>query len=223
MRKQLTLVGTIILLMAVPTGIAAPAPKPVWTVTRTTDPITSATSCVVAAYDKAAGISFSRTGALYPFVENSSIHGILVGVSSGGRIRVPTGDILWRVDDKPFRTLRAAANPPGATPSTASNYDAAMKQLIEQQMKLVAAAMATSTVAGGGLAKEMLQEMLGGKGLVYRAAAASVSYGLPDGQRGAVGQYTKDGLRPYPLDDSFRSGLATCGIEIPPPATSPGP
>ncbi|ODP37065.1 hypothetical protein BFL28_18870 [Sphingomonas turrisvirgatae] len=169
---------------------------------------------MVAAYDKAAGMSFSRTGAIYPFVENSSIHGILVGVSSGGRIRLPTGDIVWRVDDRPFRTLRAADNPPGAAGTVASPDDPAMKQLIEQQMKLVAAATATSTVAAGALATEMLQEMLGGKGLVYRAAAASVSYGLPDGQRGAVGQYTKDGLRPYPLDASFREGLAACGIAV---------
>lgn len=223
MLKLLTRAGTIALIAAGSAADAEPAPKPVWTVTRTTDPITGATSCVVAAYDKAAGISFSRTGALYPFVENSSIHGILVGVSSGGRIRLPTGDILWRVDDKLFRTLRAADNPPGAGGSALSTGDSAMEQLIEQQMKLVAAATATSTVAGGALAKEMLQEMLGGRGLVYRAAAASVSYGLPDGQRGAVGQYTKDGLRPYPLDDSFRSGLATCGIEIPPPAMSLNP
>ncbi|WP_131818659.1 hypothetical protein [Sphingomonas turrisvirgatae] len=214
MRKPLMLGGSIMLLATLPAAVAMPAPKPVWTVTRTTDPITGATSCVVAAYDKAAGMSFSRTGAIYPFVENSSIHGILVGVSSGGRIRLPTGDIVWRVDDRPFRTLRAADNPPGAAGTVASPDDPAMKQLIEQQMKLVAAATATSTVAAGALATEMLQEMLGGKGLVYRAAAASVSYGLPDGQRGAVGQYTKDGLRPYPLDASFREGLAACGIAV---------
>ena len=82
-------------------------------------------------------------------------------------------------------------------------------------MKLISAATATSTVASGTVAKEMLAEMLAGRGLIYRAAAATAAYGLPTGRDREVGQYTKDGLRPYPIDDSFRAGLAACGIAIP--------
>lgn len=112
MRKLLLAATTIVAATMAATCItraasAKKAPKPVWQVSRTGDPITGATSCIVAAYDQAAGLSYTRTGALYPFVENSSTHGVLVGVGSGGRIRLPTGDIVWRVDDRPFRTLAA--------------------------------------------------------------------------------------------------------------------
>jgi hypothetical protein len=194
----------------------AKTPKPVWQVTRTGDPITGATSCVVAAYDKAAGLSFSRTGALYPIVENSSTYGLLVGVSSGGRFRLPTGDILWRVDDRPFRTLAAADSPAGMNATTLPQANAAMAHLVAEQMRVIAAATATSTVASGSVARAMINEMLAGKGLVYRSAAATANYGLPTGVERSVGQITSEGLRPYPLDDSFRAGLAACGISATP-------
>ena len=87
-----------------------------------------------------------------------------------------------------------------------------MQQLVDQQMRLVAAAAATSTVASGDTARAMLTEMLTGRGLVYRAAAATNGYSLPIGSEREVGLMTKDGIRPYPLDESFRAGLVTCGI-----------
>lgn len=205
--------------LAVVPAAAEKAPKAVWQVTRTSDPITGATSCIVAAYDRAAGLSFSQTGRLYPFVQTDNVHGLLVGVSSGGRMRLPTGDILWRVDDRPFRTLTAADNPAGmntsAIPEVAAG-NAAVAGLVEQQMRLIASATATSTVASGGTASAMLDEMLAGSGLVFRSATATVSYGLPTGAERQVGQITSKGLRPYPLDDRFRTGLAACGISAAP-------
>ena len=209
--------ATLLLLAALAATSPAAArrtPRPVWEVTRTGDPVTGATSCIVAVYDQAAGLSLSRTGSLYPFVENSSVHGVLVGVSSGGRIRLPTGDILWRVDDRPFRTLRAADNPAGiGDPLTSIQGGAAMQQLVEQQRQLIAAATATSTVASGDTARAMLREMLAGQGPVFRQAAQTISYGLP-GDSAAVGQITRHGLRAIPLDDSLRAGLTACGIDI---------
>lgn len=205
----------LLLVAAVATTSPADArkkPRETWQVSRTSDPITGAKSCIVAAWDRAAGISYTRVGALYPFVENSSTHGLLVGVSSGGRFRVPTGDIVWRVDDRPFRTLAAANNPSGAGAPAMPQGAADMQRLVDQQMKLVAAATATSTVASDATARTMLAEMLAGKGLVFRAAAATAGYGLPTGGDQRVGQLTKGGIRPYPLDDSFREGLAACGM-----------
>lgn len=157
-------------------------------------------------------MSFSRTGALYPFVENSSAHGVLVGVSTGGRFRLPIGDVVWRVDDCPFRTLAAADNPAGTTTSAIPPGTPGMQQLVHQQMRLVAAVIATSTAASGDTARAMLIEMLAGQGLVYRAAAATNGYDLPTGSERQVGLMTKDGIGPYPLDESFRAGLAACGI-----------
>jgi hypothetical protein len=195
-----------------PSAPARKAPKAVWQVNRTSDPITGATSCIVAAYDQAAGLSYSRTGKLYPLVEKNSTHGLLIGVSSGGRYRLPTGDIVWRVDGRPFRTLAAADNPAGMNVSAVPPGNPAMQTLVDQQMRLVAAATATSTVASGSIARAMLAEMLAGSGLIFRAAAATASYGLPTGSGRSVGLLTKDGVRPYPLDASFRAGLTACGI-----------
>jgi hypothetical protein len=212
MRKRVMFAAAVALVPLTSTVTAKKAPKSVWQVSRTSDPITGVTSCIVAAYDRVAGMSFSRSGALYPFVQNSSDHGVLVGVSSGGRIRLPTGDIVWRVDAQPFRTLRAADNPPGTASSAAPQANPAMQQLVEEQLRMIAAATATSTVASGATAKAMLSEMLAGSGLVFRSAHVTASYGLPSGAEREVGQFTRDGLRPYPLDASLRAGLTACGI-----------
>jgi hypothetical protein len=87
MRKLLIL--AVALLTSVTEAEAKKKPHDIWEVSRSSDPITGATSCIVAPLDRAAGMSFTRSGTLYPFVENSSTHGVLVGVSSGGKWRVP--------------------------------------------------------------------------------------------------------------------------------------
>jgi hypothetical protein len=201
---------------------ARKTPREVWSVSRSTDPITGDSSCVVTAFDRAAGMSFSRMGYLYPIVESNSKLGLLVGVSSGGRIRLPTGDILWRVDDRPHRELKAADNPMtgGAAFGTAYKTgneaaDKAMAAAMAQTSGLAASMTATSTVASGDRAKEMLAEMVAGGSLVFRQAAAVPTFGLPTGRASEIGQVTKDGLRPIPLDASFRRGLAECGIVAP--------
>lgn len=198
----------------------AKKPEAAWQVSRVSDPVTGRTSCVVAAFDRAAGRRFSRTGTLYPLVEQHPVHGLLVGVSSGGQFRLPTGDILWRVDDRPFRELKAADNPPSersaiAIPNLPPSDDAAskaMRDTIEQTLRLSSGLAATSTMASGGKAREMLDEMLAGTSLIFRAAASVPDYGLPSSNSWRVGQYTSKGLRPFPLDASFRAGLTACGI-----------
>ena len=185
-----------------------------WSANRTTDPITGVTRCTVAAFDRVGGTRFTRTGAIYPVVEMNSQLGLLVGVSSGGRIRVPTGDIVWRIDDLPFRTLRAEDNPVAAqAESEQSNASvAAMQSGMAQINRLTAAMTATSTMASGQLAREMVSEMLNGRQLIYRRATTGAAFGLTDPNTTAVGQITREGLVPYPLDASFREGLQACGI-----------
>ncbi|PWG03308.1 hypothetical protein [Sphingosinicella humi] len=203
---------------------AAPAearkPKETWTTTRVSDPITGASSCVVAAYDRVGKMEFSRMGYLYPVVENNASLGLLVGVSSGGRFRVPTGDILWRVDQQPHRELKAADNPVTGSslalePFKTGNEqaDRAVADAMAKTANLAASMTATSTVASGEKAREMLAEMLAGKGLIYRQATAAPAYGLPSGETYRVGQLTDDEQRPFPLDASFRKALAECGID----------
>lgn len=211
----------------VPGQVSARKPKDAWAVSRLQDPITGVSSCVVTAPDQFGKFKFSRFSYLYPVVENNSQLGLLVGVSSGGQYRVPTGDILWRVDSNPFRQLKAADNPAGmpsiapTAPSPTGNaqVDKSIADAMANASRLTAAFTSTSTVARGAKAAEMLREMLGGHSLLYRQAGAAPTFGLPSSKTYAVGQWTGDALRPIPLDDSFRRGLAACGIAPPPPAS----
>jgi hypothetical protein len=207
----------LIILMAIAASPALAKDKlpRTWRATRTSDPITGATSCVVSAVDYVGSFRYSRTGFLYPIIEMNGRHGLLIGVSSGGRFRLPTGDIVWRVDDKPFRDLKAADNPPSVQSALPVAHDAASKAMTDAMAltnRLILSATATSTLASGAMAKEMLAELRAGHGLIYRAAAATAAYGLPDAGMYRVGQYTKDGLKPVPVDASLEAALAECGI-----------
>lgn len=199
------------------TGIAlsgcatAPGSAARWQVIRSSDPITGITSCVVAAPDQAAGMNFTRSLMLYPIVERNSQRGLMVGVSSGGAVRVPVGQVLWRVDDKPFRELGRSMTEmaSGFASPTRSPAD-----LARMQQEMIDAATATSTVSEGSVAIEMLQEMRVGRSLLFRQKQAAASYGLPAAGTSAVGQYsTAGGHEAIPLDESFAAGLQECGIE----------
>ncbi|BBD98863.1 hypothetical protein SAMIE_1023640 [Sphingobium amiense] len=183
---------------------------PVWQVERTADPITGRSSCVVAVHDRAAGLSFTRSGGLYPMVEMNSQFGLLVGVGSGGRIRLPSGDILWRVDALPYRELRAADNPVGDRPDMPADTVAGVTA---QALRMSRAMTATATLASGEAARAMLDKMRAGHTLQFRQAAAASVYGMPQESMVLTGQITAKGLHPYPLDASFRAGLAACGID----------
>jgi len=166
MKRIWLLAGAVVL--GLPHGAIA-KPREVWTVVRTSDPITGASTCTVSAYDQGMfGGRYSRTGYLYPVVERNSQFGLLVGVSTGGSIRVPSGNVVWRVDDRPFRTLRAADNPPDPRFQfpVAKTGNAAVDEQVAQSMKSVSGMMSTSTVASGKIAEEILAELVGGRSLI---------------------------------------------------------
>lgn len=216
MRRAVKRIAAGLALAALTSTPAAHAKKktvPTWTASRVTDPITDVTSCKVSATDAAAGLRMTRTGTLYPVVELHSELGLLVGVSSGGSYRVPTGDIVWRVDDKPFHQLKAAENPvmPGSSAMPANVAEELMQRTTSDIHRMIASATATSTMASGEKAKAMLAEMIAGTGLIYRSVAVQ-QFGLADPRAQEVGQITKDGLKPIPLDASFHAALAVCGI-----------
>lgn len=187
---------------------------PTWQVLRATDPITRASTCAVVASDYYGKSRFTQTGSLYPVVEMNSTYGLLVGVSSGGRFRLPTGDILWAVDELPHREIRAAENP-GSVPVPTPSTDPArtMEAVTAYATQLARTAMATSTMASGAKAREMLDEMIAGRSLLFRAAALGSQTGLPDYSALMVGQRNEKGqVYPIALDSSFRDGLKVCGI-----------
>jgi len=201
----------ILAITIAPAASARKAPPPVWQVMRSADPVTGASTCAVVAADTAAGLRFTQTGALYPVVEMNSTYGLLVGVSSGGRIRLPVGDIVWRIDDHPYRLIRAADNPSDAGPPSGAPA-ATVEAMTAQTMRLVQTMTATSTMASGAAAREMLDEMLAGQSLLFRSARTTAQTGIPDYATLGAGLITAKGIRPYPLDASFRAGLVTCGI-----------
>jgi hypothetical protein len=198
-----------------PPASAARKPQPAWQVLRATDPVTLASTCAVVATDFVGRTRFTRTGALYPVVEMNGKWGLLVGVSSGGRIRMPTGDIVWSVDGRPYREIKAADNP-GAPRMPATGTDAAadMEAMTAWAMQLARSGIATSTLASGAKAREMLDEMLQGHSLLFRQAGAGQQTGLPDYQALMAGQVNARGeLNPIPLDASFHEALTACGIK----------
>lgn len=211
MKKHL--IAALLVACSFSAPVDAKKKQSVWRAERATDPITGASSCTVTAADRAGGIKFTRTGATYPVVELNSQHGLLVGVSSGGRYRLPTGDIVWRVDDRPFHEIKAADNPVSDSthPILADVTDRTVGFTMAEANQMVAAMTATSTMASGDKAKTMLAEMLAGQGLIFRSANVQ-SFGLADPRAREVGQITRKGLTPIPLDESFKGSLAQCGI-----------
>lgn len=219
MKIRITALALVALTMAGPAIAKGRAPQ-AWQATRTTDPVTGATRCVVTALDYFGKSRYSRTGFLYPVIEQHPDHGLLVGVSSGGRFRLPTGTILWRVDERPFRELRAEDGPVTVdmavtAPRGAPQDSVAAKAMADAMAltnRLIMSATATSTFAQGDRAKEMLAELLAGHGLLFRAKAAAPETGLPGTGMYRVGQFTNEGLRPVPLDESLQTSLKECGI-----------
>jgi len=136
-----------------------------WQATRTTDPVTGVSRCVVSALDYVGKTRYSRTGFLYPVIEKHPQHGLLVGVSSGGRFRLPTGTILWRVDDQPFREVRPEDGPmtadmSSALPSAVMGQDPVAAKAVADAMavsgRMIMSATATSSFAMGDTARAML-------------------------------------------------------------------
>lgn len=67
---------------------------------------------------------------------------------------------------------------------------------------------------GDGILCLMLDEMLAGNTLVYRANRPNAQFGLPTGHEQRVGQWTSEGLRPIPLDATLRQSVEQCRATI---------
>lgn len=215
---------TAILVAANLTSAEARKTPQTWSATRITDPVTGVNRCVVSAMDHVGGTRYSRTGFLYSVIEKHPDHGLMIGVSSGGRFRLPTGTILWRVDQQPFREIRPEDGPAtsGAAlpaPAIPAGVDAATAKAVSDAMamatRMAAGQSATSTFATGDTARAMLAELRAGHGLLYRSKAAASDMGLPDSGAFRVGQFTQDGMKPVPVDDSLEVSLRECGIDMP--------
>lgn len=190
-----------------------------WTASLSTDPITGVERCVVTIPDRSFGSAFSRTGSLYPYVEQNSELGLMIGVSSGGRYRLPTGDIEWRVDDNSHHTLKAADTP--STGETIANVNIedmseAQAQAYEQSMDeiegMVFSIQNGVTAAGGEKAQALLAELRAGSELRFRSKGSAPSAGLVSSSTYLTGRFENGKLVPILLDDSFELALRQCGL-----------
>ena len=125
-------------------------------------------------------------------------------------------------DDQPFREVRPEDGPmtadmSSALPSAVMGQDPVAAKAMADAMavsgRMIMSATATSSFAMGDAARAMLAELRTGHGLLFRAKAAAADTGLPDSGMYRVGQITKDGLKPVPLDASLHTALAECGME----------
>lgn len=190
-----------------------------WIASASVDPITGVERCVVTIPDRSFGSAFSRTGSLYPYVEQNSELGLMVGVSSGGRYRLPTGDIEWRVDDNPHHTLKSSDTPSTgdtiATVSTADMSDAqadAYEQSMDDIDSLVFSLQNGVTAAGGEKAEALLAELRAGSELQFRSKGAAPSAGLVSSSTYLTGRSENGKFVPIILDESFEVALSQCGL-----------
>lgn len=215
--KFLLTIVTLTLLVGCSSG---PPPK-AWIVRANTDQVTGVQSCAVVAPDYSQSIGgdtwyTTSIGSLYPFVEKRSDVGLIVGVVSGGRAKIPPGDIVWRVDQNPPRYLSVNNTPsfgPQPQESDFSNLTAEQRSAIEASQAMISGLMSSIqqgvTAVSGEEAQEMLQEMKSGTALLFRAAAAPAS----GGSVALAGQWREDGtLRPIPLGSDFAVALSECGV-----------
>jgi hypothetical protein len=189
------------------TGCAS-APKVEWVTDKQTDEFTDVTTCraTTGSFYSTSGI-YTKVGALYPMVEQ--VDGELrVGLQSGGKYKIPVGNIQLRIDsnkawdintsETPIDLL-STINPLVAIPM--DNLPEDQKKMIEQSVesskKMTAQAMAPYTVATGDKAKAILKEMLAGKELKYRTV------GLVQASS-TVGEFK--------LDESLGKALTACNI-----------
>ena len=133
---------------------------------------------------------------------------------------MPVGDVIWRIDDNQHHVLLAKNTPLDSNTqqivegqmSSAQNEEhaEAMKKALQSTMGMIS----TSTFATGKQAREILEEMMVGSALLFRARAAASNIGLPDANAARVGELSKGRLKPIPLDESFRTATKECGIAL---------
>lgn len=193
-----------------------------WVARSTDDPITGQARCTVLAPDRFRGRSFTRSLSLYPFVETASDRDLMVGVSSGGPVRVPPGDIQWRVDQNDHRTFHQAQTPVIGDPSQwfdASTLPEDARAAYEASQQSAAGMLSSIqngiTAVDGDAAQRALAEMMAGSSLIFRSSTSAPAAGVPSDQTHLVGQYRNGRLEPIPLDASFHAALAECGITSP--------
>ncbi|MEF1207434.1 hypothetical protein, partial [Photobacterium damselae] len=129
-----------------------------------------------------------------------------VGLQSGGKIKIPVGNIQLRIDGNKHWNITTSETPLDLAPkSTADisiythNLPDEQRILVESSIKDSAKILSPYTMARGDKAKKIIKEMLNGKKIIYRTIAINQG-GSTTGE--------------FVLDHSLKIALDQCGIVI---------
>ena len=180
--------------------------RPAWKAVASTDEFTDVTTKMVTVgeFSTAQGV-YTKPMSLYPFVGVREGE-VIVGVRSGGRFRIPAGQVQLRIDENTAWTITTEETPLYLVPEVqglpSMTSDAKTNELVDEAQKKMMATMHRSmspfTAATGEKAKQILNQMLSGKRLIYR----SVGINQAGARTGEVA-----------LDESLTIGLRQIGID----------
>jgi hypothetical protein len=197
----------------------ATKPKVEWIASTDFDPFTDQTACSVTTGSLYTQSSvYTYTNHLYPFIE--VVHGELrVGLKSGGKYKVPVGDIQLRIDknkawdistnETPVETSVSAKDNPqvDVISEYTKNLPAEQRELVINSYKVAMNStgkmFSPYTAATGDKAKAILKEMLKGNTLIYRTIGFSQ---VPNYGGGTTGEFM--------LNKSLQVALNKCQIKI---------
>jgi hypothetical protein len=209
----------IVFSLVILAGCASITPKVEWVASTEFDRFTDQKTCTVTTGSLYTQSSvFTYTNHLYPFIE--VVDGELrVGLKSGGKYKVPVGDVQLRIDKNKAWDISMSETPVNVKPDpqTSAQVDIMTeyaKSLPPEQQALVVnsykAAMSSTgkmlspyTATTGDKAKAIVKEMLKGNSLIYRTLGFSqvANYG-----GGTTGEFL--------LNGSLEVALNKCQIKI---------
>jgi hypothetical protein len=210
---------SMLITMFVLTGCASTTPKVEWVASTEFDRFTDQTTCTVTTGSLYTQSSvFTYTNHLYPFIEVVEDE-LRVGLKSGGKYKVPVGDIQLRIDKNKAWDISMSETPVNVKPNphVSAQVDIMTeyaKNLPPEQQALVVnsykAAMSSTgkmlspyTATTGDKAKAIVKEMLKGNTLIYRTLGFSQ---VPNLGEGTTGEFL--------LDGSLEAALNKCQIKV---------
>jgi len=202
---------TIALILTLSGCAAVPSPKVEWVSRTNIDEFTDKKTCSVTVgslYTQNSVYTYSNH--YYPYVD--VVNGeARVGVKSGGRVKIPVGDVQIRIDTNKAWTISSSETPLDYVPEgTLRNMELYAKNLPVQNQELVkntykvtmesaARAMSPFTATTGDKAHSILREMLSGKTIKYRTIGLNQA-------ASSTGE--------YPLGESLKIALKQCGVKL---------
>lgn len=192
-------------------GCANNSTKQNWISLNNTDQFTDKKTCTVTIGSFYSGDNvYTLNNSYYPYIQKDESN-IYVGVQSGGKVKIPVGNIQLRIDNNQAWMITPSETPllststdvnmvPPAYPDGMSDeqkkaFETTYKTAINNATK----AMSPFTATSGDKAHKILIEMINGNKLIYRTVGLNQA-------ASSTGEVL--------LDNSFKTALSQCGISL---------